>query len=119
MSDTDVIERDRKGRFVTGSNGGPGRKPGSRNLLSTQFLDDLRTVWDESGIEALRRCATEEPAQFVRVVAGLLPKDIHLDVTHGLNPDSFVQTFRAAQAMLGNEPSPPLRQPVPRVIEHD
>lgn len=113
MSDTDVIERDRKGRFVTGSNGGPGRKLGSRNLLSTQFLDDLRTVWDESGIEALRRCATEEPVQFVRVVAGLLPKDVHVDMNVDIS--GTLSAFRVLSDSLGAQ----LTANRLKAIEHD
>src|SRR4029450_11425530 len=43
----------RSGRFLTGNTCGPGRKVGSRNLLTTQFLDDLRATWATHGRSAL------------------------------------------------------------------
>lgn len=100
---SDTIERDGQGRFVTGSTGGPGRKPGSRNKLGEQFISDLRDVWEEMGVEALQRCAREEPAQFVRVVASLMPKTIDINQTHSIDGQSVLDAFRAAVAMLGND----------------
>jgi hypothetical protein len=100
-------QRDLKtGRFVSGNSGGPGRKPGSRNRLGEQFIQDLTTVWAEQGIDALRRCATEEPAQFCRAVGSLLPKDIVVSgsVDIGIDAGSVLQNFRRAVEMLGNDP---------------
>ena len=66
MSGTLQIERNAKtGRFQPGNNGGPGRKPGSRNALGQAFLEDLRDAWERHGAMALARCAVDEPAQFV------------------------------------------------------
>jgi hypothetical protein len=68
---------------------------------------------------ALQRCAEEEPAQFVRVVASLMPKDINLNVA--VDVADFATKFRTACAMLGNTEPSRLRRPLPgqRVIEHD
>jgi len=67
--------------FPKGVSGNPaGRAKGSRNRLSESFVSDLKNAWDQYGTTALRRCALEEPATFVRVVAGLMPKDINLCV---------------------------------------
>src|SRR5262245_57598440 len=105
---SEIIERDAKsGRFLAG-NGGGGRKPGARNKLGGQFIEDLRDVWHEKGIEALRRCADEEPAQFVRVVASLMPKDIDINFTANASEDAvaFSLNFRAALQMIhGKTPS--------------
>jgi len=110
MSETEIINagRDAKsGRFVSGNSGGPGRRVGSRNRLGEQFVADLREAWETHGVEALRRCAKEEPAQFVRVVASLMPRDLNLNV--GLNAATFADTFMTAREMLGN--APPKRLP--------
>lgn len=62
----------------------------------------------------MRRCAQEEPAQFVKVVASLMPRDITLTAT--VDAASIAENFRAAVALLGNEvtelppPRPPLRR---------
>lgn len=114
MSETTIPSpaRDKAtGRFQPGNNGGLGRPPGSRNKLAEAFLQDLAVVWEERGIEALRRCAEEEPAQFCRVVASLMPKDINInaEVSHLVDPAAFASKFRAAMALLDNEPPPPLK----------
>ena len=107
MSDTVDIdaERDRGGRFVIGGKPGPGRPRGARSKLGEQFLEDLRDAWIEHGATALARCAAEEPAQFVRVVASLMPKDFNINLS--VDAPEFIQRFRQAQQMLGN--APPLK----------
>ena len=90
-------ERDRGGRFVKGGIPGPGRPKGARSKLGEAFLVDLAQVWEEAGIDALRRCAKEEPAAFVRVIAGLLPKDININATVGVNVGDFLDTFRVPE----------------------
>jgi hypothetical protein len=118
---TTPSDRDaQSGRFLSGCKPGPGRQPGSRNKLAEAFIADLRDAWNQHGAVALRRCAEEEPAQFIRTVAMLMPKDI--SVTVGVNAAEFVQTFRDVRAALGNESPPRLRKPLPgqpRVIERD
>jgi hypothetical protein len=54
-----------------------GRPRGSRNRLSESFLCDFHTVWEEEGLEAIRRCARNDPSTFVRVAASLLPHAAH------------------------------------------
>jgi hypothetical protein len=102
MSDTQPpADRDKaSGRFLAGNSGNGGRKPGSRNKLGEAFVADLRDCWEKHGVAALERCAVEEPATLIKVVAGLLPKDFNLNV--GVDAASFANTFRGAIAMLGN-----------------
>ena len=114
MSDA---ERDtRSGRFLPGNSGNGGRKPGARNKLGEAFLEDLLETWNDQGIEALRRCATEEPAQFCKIVASLMPRDLNINANIGVNPGTFVENFRTALAMLGNEPPP---RPRLKVIDNE
>lgn len=106
----DAAERDRGGRFVIGGKPGPGRPVGSRSRLGEQFLLDLRDAWSRHGPTALARCAEEEPSQFCRIVASLLPKDININPTAEIEVADFAARFRNALALLGNEPL--------RTIEH-
>jgi hypothetical protein len=122
MSEITNSGRDAKnGRFLAGNTGNGGRPKGARSKLGEAFLEDLRDAWNEHGAQALRRCAIEEPAQFVRVVASLMPKDVNLNVA--LDPGEFVERFRSAQAMLGNDEPPRLRRSLrttaPRTMEHE
>jgi hypothetical protein len=81
--------RDAKtGRFVSGNNGG-GRPKGSRNKLTTEFLDDLHSEWQKSGPSALQRLAQDDPGAFVRVVAQILPKEIDANVNAGSDFDGM------------------------------
>jgi hypothetical protein len=124
MSETaDIAEqRDRGGRFVNGGKAGPGRPKGARSRLSEAFIQDVHTVWEETGIQALRACAAEKPSEFCRIVGLLMPRDVNLTV--GIDPAAFADRFRNALELLGN-PAPPtrLRKPLrgqpPMIIEHD
>lgn len=57
--------------------GNPGRPKGSKNKLSEDVVRDICTVWEESGIEALRTLAAEDPGKFVDAAIKLLPKDVN------------------------------------------
>ncbi len=79
--------RDAKtGRFIAGNNGG-GRKLGSRNKLTTEFLDDLYAKWQKHGPDVLERVIRDDPAAFLRTVAQTLPKEI--DVNAGSDFDGM------------------------------
>jgi hypothetical protein len=69
-------EQDPKtGRFLTGNNGGPGRRKGSKSRFQEQFWRDLADAWEASGMEAIMRVITNDPATFLRVAAGMMPKE--------------------------------------------
>lgn len=107
-------DRDAKtGQFLTGSNGGPGRRVGSRNRLGEQFVADLKTVWEEDGIDALRRCARDDATGFCRLIAGLLPRSLDINVSGQIAVGDFAENFRHALSLLGNEPKPKMK-----TIEH-
>ena len=73
-------EQDKKtGRFITGNNGG-GRPKGSRNRLSEDFLRALHEDFQENGVEAIRRVRLERPQDYIKVIAGLLPKEMDLNI---------------------------------------
>lgn len=106
----DNSERDRGGRFQTGHKAaGPGRPVGARSRLGTAFLEDLAESWHIHGASALRRCAVEDPSQFCRIVAGLLPKQLDLAIEHSVDVVGILQTFRQAVSALQADQPPPLK----------
>lgn len=103
MSDANVIERGRGGRFVTGTTGGPGRKVGSRNKLGEQFVSDLQTAWETHGAAIISRVIRDDPAAMLKVIAGLLPKDINLSVEHSIDAERVLLDFRRAVQLLQSD----------------
>ena len=103
-SETHDVERDERGRFLTGNNGG-GRKVGSRNKLTTEFIDDLYAKWRKHGKNVLDRVIKDDPAAFMRTVAQILPKEIdavlNVDVNLFAECRSFAQAFRLARDHIG------------------
>lgn len=61
--------------FPPGQSGNPkGRPKGSRHRLSEVALRALCADFETHGAAAIERCRSEHPDVYVRVVAGLLPK---------------------------------------------
>ena len=104
-----VDQRDDKGRFLTGNNGG-GRKKGSRARLGEDFLADLHDAWSAHGEAALIKCATNEPTAFVKVVANVLPREVLLkalnvnatvDLSTMEDTKGFLEAYRYARDRIG------------------
>ena len=66
-------------RFEKGNahahNGKQGRPPGSRNKLCRAVLEDLLADWAEGGAAAVKMMRVERPAEYVRVMCSILPKE--------------------------------------------
>jgi hypothetical protein len=66
-------------RFQKGnnaSNGKGGRPLGSRNKLCKAMLEDLAADWREGGVSALKIMRMERPAEYVRALISILPKEL-------------------------------------------
>jgi hypothetical protein len=64
---------------LPGNSGNGGRPKGSRNKLGELFVSHLYADWQAHGEAVIARVRDEEPAVYLRVVAGLLPKRVELD----------------------------------------
>jgi len=70
-------------RFKPGQSGNPAGKPkGTKHKLAEDFLKDVYADWQEGGIEALKAARETMPAQYCKMVAGLLPKDVNVTADH-------------------------------------
>ncbi len=58
-----------------------GRPKGSKNRLSWSFLTALADDFEQFGIETIRICRIERPHEYLKVVAGLMPKEFEFTET--------------------------------------
>ncbi len=63
--------------FQPGQSGNPaGRPPGARSKFSEAFIRALAEDFAEHGKNAIERCRTEKPGEYLRVAASLVPKSL-------------------------------------------
>lgn len=58
--------------------GNPGPGKGIRKRLAGDFVRELHRDFNEHGPEAIAKCRTQRPAEYVRIIASLLPKQIDI-----------------------------------------
>jgi hypothetical protein len=62
--------------FEKGQTGGRAR--GVKNRLSHAFLTALAEDFEQHGVEALKIARFEKPVEYIRIVAGLMPKELEI-----------------------------------------
>jgi len=50
--------------------------------LQEAFWADFAAAWTKYGAAAMQNIAKDDPATFVKVAAGIMPKDLSMDVNH-------------------------------------
>ena len=84
-----------------GQSGNPkGRPKGARNRLGTQFLEALEADFNQFGPQAIAVVRECNPAVYIRVVAGLLPKEANINVEANM---AFVELWGRISDGLGDE----------------
>lgn len=63
-------------QFKPGHPGGPGRPRGARSRLGEAFINAVLTDFEAHGVGAIEKVRIEDPSTYVRVIAGLLPKEV-------------------------------------------
>lgn len=61
--------------------GNPGRPKGSRNKLGEAFLEAVLADFEKHGVAVIERVRLEKPEQYLKVIASILPKEVHAEVT--------------------------------------
>lgn len=90
-------------RFKPGQSGNPGGyAKGVRNRISGKFLHALAEDFEANGKDAIARCREEDPTGYVKVVAGLLPKEVDLGINRleEMSTDDIIAAVGALRSYL-------------------
>lgn len=93
----------RTGRFLTGNNASPGRPKGSRNKLGEDFIQKLQADFQQHGETVIATVRAEKPAEYLKVVASLLPKQVEIreGAFDGVSDEQLAALVSAARSALG------------------
>lgn len=100
-------KREGNGRFIVPPKS-PGRPLGSRNKLTEQFVADVYADWREHGVKALQDVRAKNPTDYLRVVAGVITRDVAVTVRDydDLSDEELAEQFARASARLARGSSP-------------
>lgn len=102
-------ERPKRGNPATlspawqpGASGNPaGRPKGSRNKLGEEFLQALQQDFSVHGVTAITTVRTERPHEYLKVIAGILPKELNVNtrVVEELSDDDIIGAITALRSL--------------------
>lgn len=96
------IDNRKATQFKPGQSGNPGGKPvGAKNRLQSDFLREMADDFAAYGREAIVSMRTEKPAEYIRAIASLMPKE--LEITRPLDDvsdDELSAAITAVRAVI-------------------
>ena len=85
-------------QFKPGQSGNPGGKPkGARNRIQADFMHAIAEDFAEYGRKAITQMREEKPAEYIRAIASLMPKE--LEITRPLDDVSDEELNAAITAV--------------------
>ena len=91
-------------KFKPGQSGNPkGRPKGARSRLSEDFIAGLAQIYEEEGLDAIRRVAISDPDKFLSHVGRLVPKEFDLDVSGTLAIPSEIKLISVKPDECGED----------------
>jgi Family of unknown function (DUF5681) len=91
--------------FAPGQSGNPaGRPKGSRNKLGEDFIAALHADFQEHGPATIKRAREQDPVAYIKIIAGLLPKEVKVDDVRDLTDEQLDARIQHLAAELGFEP---------------
>lgn len=91
--------------FQVGHPGGPGRPKGSRHALGESFISALQADFHEHGEAAIKKAREEKPAEYIKVLASILPKEIEIKrPLEDLTDDELINAIELIRASAAFNP---------------
>jgi hypothetical protein len=102
MANPKIKDAGKATQFKKGQAANPGGKPvGSRNRLQGDFLRDLAEDFAQHGKAAITKTRTQQPAQYLKIVASLMPKELEIKrPLEDLSDDDLIAGVAALQSYL-------------------
>ena len=89
-------------RFKPGQSGNPaGRPRGSRSKLLECVVGDFHVDWVANGVEVIATLRRTRPADYVRAVIAILPKDIRIEHANDMTDDELLKRICQLAGDLG------------------
>jgi len=89
-------------QFKPGVSPNPGGKPvGARNALQGDFMRELAKDFAENGVSAIVETRTTQPAQYMKIIASLMPKELEIKrPLEEMTDDDLIAGVAALQSYL-------------------
>ena len=104
ISRPEVARDPKTGQLLPGVQLNPaGRPKGSRNKLGEAFIEALHDDFQKNGVTAIERVRATEPAQYLKVIAAIVPKELNIkhDAFDGVSDEQIAALIVAARSALG------------------
>ena len=88
-----------------GQSGNPkGRPKNAKQRLSDKFLADMLEAWETSGKAAIAKVVEDRPHEFLKVVAAIVPKELHVKAgaLEEITDDELISQLDAVRSLLAS-----------------